>query len=393
MATTVYYAPTKVIFGKKAEDETGRELKKLNVTKILVHYGSDRILQNGLMQKILSLLDSEGIQHIELGGVVPNPRLSLIRRGAELCRTEGIDFILAIGGGSVIDSAKAIGYAAVYDGDVWDFYDKSAVPVKSLPVGAILTMAAAGSEMSNSSVITNEEKRLKRGLSSNICRLKIVFENPELTFTLPWYQTACGIVDIQMHTMERFLFIGDSLSLTDDLSITLLRAVREAAYMLMNNPDNYQARATVMWASSLSHNGLMEVGNEQAGDWASHFIEHELSGEFDIAHGAGLAIIWPAWAEYVRPRMPKRLAELGYKVFGLDHTDDCLADAARTISAFKSFYHDMGLPVKLSEIGISLSEDKIKDLAFRATFFGSKKVGTVIPLDENNIAEILRKAQ
>ncbi len=393
MERTVYYSPTEVIFGKDAEKAVGKGLKRLGARKVLVHYGSSRIVQNGFLGTVLSMLDDERISHIELGGVVSNPRLSLVRKGASICRENGVDFILAIGGGSVIDSAKAIGYAAVYDGDIWDLYLKKAVPERTLPVGAILTMAAAGSEMSNSSVITNEEGALKRGLGSDVCRLKIAFENPELTYSLPLYQTACGIVDIQMHTMERFLFKGNSLDLTDNLAIALLRTVMEAAHKVMKKPDDYQARASIMWASSLSHNGLMEMGNASGGDWASHFIEHELSGEFDVAHGAGLAVIWPAWAEYVKDRIPDRFAHLGYGVFGFNPSDSILEDAEKSIIAFRDFFHEIGMPVHLSDMGIHLSEEMIKKLSHKATFFGTKKVGSVFQLDERDVAEILRIAE
>ena len=390
---TSLYTPTHVLLGQGAETKAGEELRKEGARKVLIHYGSDRIIADGLMKRVTDQLDEEGISYILLGGVKPNPRLSLVREGIEIAKKENADFILAVGGGSVIDSAKCIGYGSVYDGDVWDFYSQKAVPQKSLPVGCILTMAAAGSEMSDSSVITNEEGGLKRGCNSDVCRLRFALLNPEMTYSLPPFQTSCAVVDIMMHTMERYFTSGSSLPLTDNLAFSLLNSVKEAGYRVLEKPDDYDARATIMWASSLSHNGLMALGNDTKGDWASHQIEHELSGMFDVAHGAGLAVIWPAWAKYNIDVNPMRIAKLGYNVFSVTPSDDVKADAEKTIENVESFYKSINMPVRVSDMGISLSDSDIDTLAEKCTFFGRRKVGAFRPLGKEDIMEIYRLAK
>ena len=293
-----YYTPTKVVFGKGAEMETGSLVKAQNCKKVLIHYGGSSAKKSGLLDRVCESLQAEGIDYVMLGGVVPNPHLSLVKEGIELCKKEGVDFILAVGGGSVIDSSKAIGYGLYNGGDVWDFYDDIRTPEGCTPIGTILTIAAAGSEMSDSSVITNEDGWLKRGYSHDSCRCKFAILNPELTYTLPDYQTQCGCVDILMHTMERYLNHGENMEMTDGISEALMRTVIKSAKILKEDPRNYEARAEVMWAGSLSHNGLTGCGTD-GGDWASHQIEHELGGMFDVAHGAGLAAVWGSWARYV----------------------------------------------------------------------------------------------
>lgn len=393
MGLSFYYTPTRVTFGPGAENNAGNELKKEGAAKVLIHYGSQRIVKNGLLENITRQLDENGISYMTLGGVVPNPRLSLVREGIRMVKENGIDFILAVGGGSVIDSAKCIGYGSVYDGDVWDFYSQKAVPRKTLPVGCILTMAAAGSEMSDSSVITNEEGGLKRGCNSDVCRLRFALLNPQMTYSLPPFQTSCAVVDIMMHTMERYFTSGVSLPLTDNLAFSLLNSVKDAGYRVLEKPDDYDARATIMWASSLSHNGLMALGNDTKGDWASHQIEHELSGMFDIAHGAGLAVIWPAWAKYNIDINPMRIAKLGYNVFSVIPSDDVKADAQKTIENVESFYKSINMPVRVSDMGITLSDSDIDTLAEKCTFFGKRKVGAFRPLAKEDIMAIYRLAR
>lgn len=393
MGLTVNYTPTKVVFGRGAEKKAGECLKEAGAKRVLVHYGSERIVKNGFLAGILKTLDDEGIFHIELGGVVPNPRLSLVREGIELCRTENLDFILAVGGGSVIDSSKAIGYGCVYSGDVWDFYARKAVPQGSLPVGCVLTMAAAGSEMSDSSVITNEDGNLKRGCNNNYSRLKFALENPELTMTLPPYQTACATVDIMMHTMERYFSPGVTLELTDNFTFALLRTVKDAGLKALAEPDNYDARANLMWASSVSHNGLLAMGNDTRGDWATHQSEHELSGMFDVAHGAGLAAIWPSWARYVRNTDLHRFALLGHNVFDIPLTGDDDADSLKCIEAFEEFYTQLGMPTRISGLGIDLTEAEIEEMAEKATFFGTRKLGGLRLLDKEDVMNIFRMAK
>ena len=394
MTLSNYYAPTRVTFGRGAEENIAMELKKEGARKVLVHYGSDRIEKNGFLDRILALLRDGGIGYTLLGGVVPNPRLSLVRKAVEKAGKENADFILAVGGGSVIDSAKAAAYALSYDGDVWDFYSGKAKPQSSFPVGCILTMAAAGSEMSDSSVITNDEcGNLKRGCNSDSCRLRFALMNPELTYTLPPYQTACALVDIQMHTLERYFVHDYSLSLTDNLAVSLLRTVRESGLRALAKCDDYDARASLMWASSLSHNGLMALGASHRGDWASHQIEHELSGRFDIAHGAGLSIIWPSWARYTLSSKPERYASLGYALFSIEPSGDFIRDGERMIEAQEDFYRSINMPVRLSEAGITLTDDDIEYLSESCSFNRTRTVGDMMKLNKEDIAGIYRMAR
>lgn len=393
MVLSSYFTPTRVTFGIGAEEAAATELIREGARNVLIHYGSDRVVRNGLIEGVERRLDEAGIRSIRLGGVVPNPRLSLVRKGIELCHSEKIDFILAVGGGSVIDSAKCIGYGAAYDGDVWDFYSQKATPKTSLPVGCILTMAAAGSEMSDSSVITNEDGWLKRGCNSDVCRLRFALLNPALTYTLPSYQTACATVDIMMHTMERYFTGGNSLALTDELAFSLLRSVKEAGTRALEKPDDYQARATLMWASALSHNGLMAVGNDTRGDWACHQLEHELSGMFDVAHGAGLAAIWPSWARYNIGTDPARIAKLGYNVFNVTDSRQADRDAELTIEAVEAFYRSIGMPVRISGLGINLTDGDIDQLALKCTFFGKRTIGAFRKLDGKMIRDIYTLAR
>lgn len=393
MVLSSYYTPTRVTFGIGAEEAAATELIREGARNVLIHYGSDRVIRNGLIEGVERRLDEAGIRSTRLGGVVPNPRLSLVRKGIELCRSEKIDFILAVGGGSVIDSAKCIGYGVAYDGDVWDFYSQKATPKASLPVGCILTMAAAGSEMSDSSVITNEDGWLKRGCNSDVCRLRFALLNPALTYTLPSYQTACATVDIMMHTMERYFTGGNSLALTDELAFSLLRSVKEAGTRALEKPDDYQARATLMWASSLSHNGLMAVGNDTRGDWACHQLEHELSGMFDVAHGAGLAAIWPSWARYNIGTDPARIAKLGHNVFNVTDSGQADRDAELTIEAVEAFYRSIGMPVRIIGLGINLTDGDIDQLALKCTFFGKRTIGAFRKLDGEMIRDIYTLAR
>ena len=325
-----YYTPTKVVFGKNTQALVGQLVKEQNCKKVLVHYGSGSVKKSGLLDAIYQSLDEAGIAYVSLGGVVPNPRLSLVYEGIELCKKENVDFILAVGGGSVIDSGKAIGYGVVNEGDVWDFYEGKRTATACLPIGTVLTIAAAGSEMSDSSVITNEKGWLKRGYSSEYSRPKFAIMNPELTMTLPQYQTASGCVDIMMHTMERYFNQCDNMELTDGISEHLLRTVMKNAKILMEDPNNYEARAEIMWAGSLAHNGLTGCGTD-GGDWSSHQLEHELGGMFDVAHGAGLAAVWGSWARYVMDARPERFAQFAVKVMEVQPTEDVSETALKGI--------------------------------------------------------------
>ena len=281
-----YFTPTKVVFGKGTHEQVGKLIKEYKCEKVLLHYGSGSVVKSGLLDKVKAALDAENIAWVELGGVVPNPRLSLVYEGIELAKREKVDFILAVGGGSVIDSSKAIGYGVCNEGDVWELYDRKKQATACLPLGVVLTMAAAGSEMSNSSVITKEEGWIKRGYSSDLGRPVFAIMNPELTMTLPDYQTACGCTDILMHTMERYFVSGDTMEITDSIAEALMRTVIKNSLILEKDPNNYEARAEIMWAGSLSHNGLTGCGASGT-DFATHGLEHELSGLYDVAHGAG----------------------------------------------------------------------------------------------------------
>ncbi len=393
MGLSTYYAPTKVIFGEGAEKEAGRELKAAGAKRVLIHYGSSRIEKDGFLKSITDTLDAEGLWYTALPGVVPNPRISLARKGIEIVKKENIDFILAIGGGSVIDSSKAIAYGAMYDNDVWDFYSQKATPKAALPIGCVLTMSAAGSEMSDSSVLTNEDGNLKRGCNSDLCRLRFALENPCLTYSLPPFQTACATVDIMMHTMERYFTSGEVFSFTAQQTFALLRSVKEAGLKALEKSDDYEARAVLMWASSVSHNGFMALGNETRGDWSTHQIEHELSGEFDVAHGAGLSVIWPSWARYVRKADMKRFAVLGYEVFELENSGDLDKDSLETIKAFEAFCKLINMPINARELNVELTDEIIDNLAEKCTFFGKRTLGSFVKLDKKAIADIYKNAR
>ena len=390
----IFHAPTKINFGKNSELPCAHMLREFGAHKVLVHYGGNSALRSGLLHRICQCLQEADIPYVTLGGVKPNPRLSKVREGIALAQQEDVDFLLAVGGGSVIDSAKAIGYGAAYEGDVWDFYSRKAVPQKTVPVGCILTMAAAGSEMSDSSVITNDESGEKRGCNSDVCRLRFALMDPTLTCTLPPYQTGCAVVDIMMHTIERYFTGGQSMHFTDQMAYALLRSVMEAGLKALKTPDDYQARATIMWASSLSHNGLMAVGNDTRGDWACHQIEHELSGMFDVAHGAGLAVVFPAWLKYNISDASERIAALGYNVFGVKRTRSEKEDARTTIAAVEKFFRRMGMPTRLTKLlGVRITDQTIDTLADNCTFHGQRTVGLMNPLDGEAIKLIYRLAR
>ena len=387
-----FYTPTKVIFGKDAEMQVGSLVKEGGYKKVLVHYGSESARRTGLLDRIFSSLKKADIDYVELGGVVPNPRLSKVHEGIELCKKNGVDFLLAVGGGSVIDSAKAIGYGLFHDGEVWDFYEQKRAVKGCYPVGAVLTIAAAGSEMSSSSVITNENGNFKRGLNNDAARCRFAIMNPELTYTLPQYQTMCGAVDIMMHTLERYLIVGDTMELTDEISQALLRNVMQATLLLKENPLNYDARATLMWASSLSHNGLTGVGNQSRGDWAPHQLEHEMGGMFDVAHGAGLSAIWGSWARFVYLQKPERFASLGYSVFDIPKSGDVKTDALNTINAIDAFFANINMPINFGELGIFPTNEQIDEMSKKATFFGKRTLGDFMVLDEEKIRAIYTRA-
>ena len=392
MGNFQYYTLTKIVFGRGAEEQTGQLAAEQGCKKVLVHYGGGSVVRSGLLERICRSLDAVGISYVSLGGVVPNPRLSLVYEGIRLARKEQVDFILAVGGGSVIDAAKAIGYGVANEGDVWDFYEKRRTAKACLPIGVVLTIAAAGSEMSDSSVITKEEGWLKRGYSSNYARARFAVMNPELTMTLPKYQTASGCVDIMMHTMERYFNRSENMEMTDGISEHLLRTVMKNAKILMNEPDNYQARAEVMWAGSLSHNGLTGCGTG-GGDWASHQLEHELGGMFDVAHGAGLAAVWGSWARYVMDAAPERFAKFAVNVMGVEPEAEKLKTAQKGIEAMEDFYHALDMPVCIGDMGIELTEEQMRELAEKCSHFGKRTIGCIKKLDQEDMYQIYKEAR
>lgn len=387
-----YYAPTKILFGKGTEEQAGRMVKEYGAGKVLIHYGGKSALSSGLIGRVEKSLDAEGIAHVSLGGVVPNPHLGKVYEGIELGKREGVDFILAVGGGSVIDSAKtiALGIANPED-DVWDYFIGKNSTDRGLPVGCILTIAAAGSEMSGGAVITNEENGLKRDYSAQCMRAKFSLLNPELTMTLPAYQTSCGAADIMMHTMERFFNRCDNMEMTDRISVTLLRNVMKYARILMKEPDNYKARAEIMWAGSLSHNGLTGCGCE-GGDWATHNMEHEMGGMFDVAHGAGLAAIWGSWARYVHHAAPERFVKFALEVMGTAPGDNDEETIENGICAMEAFYHEIGMPVNMRELGIAPTDEQIAFMAKSCEEKAGGANGQVIPLKKEDMEQIYRMA-
>jgi len=385
-----YYTPTKVVFGKGTESKTAELIKEFGGTKILIHYGGGSVVRSGLLRRVTDSLDNVGISYVTLGGAVPNPHLSLVYEGIELCKKENVDFLLAVGGGSAIDSAKAIGYGVANEGDVWDFYDYKRKATGCLPLGVILTIAATGSEMSDSSVITKEEGLVKRGYSSDFGRPKFAIMNPELTMTLPDYQTACGCTDIMMHTMERYFTNGGNMEITDSIAEGLLRTVMKNAVILRDDPKDYDARAEIMWAGSLSHNGLTGCGNN-GGDWMTHKIEHELGGLYDVAHGAGLAAVWGSWARYVYKDCLPRFKRFALNVMGMGDVGSDEEIALKGIEALEDFFRSIKMPTNLRELGVDATDDDLILMAKKCADglpngeFGSAKV-----LNEQAILEIFK---
>lgn len=387
-----FYAPTRVVFGRDAETKIGQLVKACGASKVLIHYGGGSAERSGLLSVVRQQLSDAGISFVELGGVVPNPLLSKVEEGITLCRQENVDFILAVGGGSVIDSSKAIGYGVPYDGDVWDFWCGKA-PEKCLPIGAVLTIPAAGSEMSSSCVITKDEGLLKRGVNSDLCRCKFAVMNPERTYTLPPYQTAAGATDIMMHTMERYFSKYEDMTLTDAIAEALLRTVKDAALVVMQHPEDYRHRAQIMWAGSLAHNDLTECGTEK--DFATHRLEHELSALFGVTHGAGLAALWPSWARYVKGKHLNRFVQFAVNVMGVEndfsHPDET---AEKGIVAIEDFYRKIGMPTNIHELlGREITADEIEVLVDKCSRGGTITLGAMEVIDANDMRNIYNMAK
>ena len=388
MNNFTFYSPTFFVFGKEEENNTGEYVKRFGGTKVLIHYGGGSVVRSGLLDRIKTSLAEKEISFVELGGVQPNPRSGLVYEGIELCKKENVDFVLAVGGGSTIDSAKAIALGAVYDGDFWDFYSGKPVE-KALPIGTVLTIAAAGSEGSNGSVITKEEGMLKRSAGGDAIRPVFSILNPALTQTLPAFQTAAGITDIMAHLFERYFTNTQDVEVTDRVIEGLLLTMIHEAPKVIEDPNNYQARANIMWAGMMAHNNCCGVGRDQ--DWASHDMEHELSALYDCAHGAGLAVVFPAWMEYNMNHDVMRFAQLANRVWGcamdFQHPE---VTAKAGIEAFRNFMRSIGMPLTLGELGGK--EEDIPYLAHTASYGNGNKgtLGSFVVLKEEDMAAIYR---
>ncbi len=348
MENFTFYSPTEFVFGKDTEKEVGELLLKSGAKKVFLHYGGGSIKKTGLYDRVTASLKEKGIDFVELGGAKPNPVDSLVYEGIELCRNESCDFVLAVGAGSAIDSAKAIAAGVKYDGDFWDFFDQKATIEDALPVGVVLTLPAAGSEGSVATVITKEDEGLKRGLGSDLLRPRFSIINPELTYTLPPWQTAAGVVDMISHILERYISKSEDVILTDRLCEATLISIMEAARKVTNDPENYEARATICWAGTIAHNGILGVGRRE--EWTTHGLEHELSALYDMTHGAGLAVLFPAYMEYTLDEDVERYYRLATQAFGVPENHyDKKSVALEGIKRLKDFFREIGMPVTMHE--------------------------------------------
>lgn len=389
MIPFTYQAPTRYVFAPDAEMRAGEELRALGLKKVLVVSGHSSAHRSGVMDRVTQSLDRSGIAWRELRGIDPNPTDLKVREGIEICRAENIDGLLAVGGGSVIDTAKAIAAGVPYDGDFWDFWAGKAVIEKALPVGVVLTIPAAGSEGSGNSVITLTDGMRKISLRTDYAlRPKVAMLNPQLTFTLPPEQTAAGIADMMAHIMERYFSPTADVEVTDRVAEGVLRAIVAEAPKVMANPADYQARANIMWCGTLAHNGVCGTG--RAEDWSSHAIEHELSALYGVAHGAGLAVVFPAYLTYVSGVLPAKVAQLGRRVFDVAEADEKVA-AAETVKRLREFFGSIGLPLTLGALGINNPD--ITQLTERLHRHKGKLIGAYVPLDASATAEIYRIAQ
>ena len=387
-----YFLPTQIIFGKDTVKLAGEEIRKRGGTRVLVHYSSDSSWSKPILAQVYSSLQEAGLSYVSLGGVVPNPRLSLIRKGIELGKKENVDFILAVGGGSVIDSAKGIGYGLVDDGDVWDFYIRKRTPKACIPVGVVLTVAGAGSETSDGSVVTNEDGWLKRDCGSDLARPRFAIMNPELTYSLSPYQSASSGSDIIMHAMERYFTLVDHVELSDRLCESVMKTVMHNLPIVIHHPDDYDARAEIMWAATVCHNGLLTSGRK--GDWASHNLEHELGGMFDVAHGAGLCAIWPSWARYVYHADIMRFAQFAVSVMGCTmdyhHPEKTAEEGIRTM---EMFFRSIGMPASIHEMGIILTDEQINELALKCSNDNTRTIGAFKVLSKDDLKRIYEAAR
>ena len=383
-----YYSPTEFMFGRDSEQSAGELVKKYGGSRVLLHYGGGSAVKSGLLDWVIASLEAAGLQYSVLGGVKPNPRDTLVYEGIAQCKEEKLDFVLCVGGGSVIDSGKAIAAGACYEGDFWDFYCGKAAINQALPVGTILTIAAAGSEGSWGSVITREATGLKRSAKSDVLRPRFSIMNPELTTTLSAYQTACGAADIMAHVFERYFTNTPEVEITDRLCEGVLCTMVKEAPRVMADPHNYEARANIMWAGTLAHSNICGVGRSQ--DWNSHSLGHELSGLYDVAHGASLAVMMPAWMEYVMHYNPMRFAQMANRVFGCAMNFENPEETAKQgIRSFRRLLKDMGLPCNFAELG---AKEEDIPLLVEKMGIGSGRTGGLVPLSSEDIAAIYRIA-
>lgn len=385
-----FQSPTEFIFGRDTQKNTGDALRRYGAQKVMIVYGSDRIKREGLFEQIVGSIKDAGLEWVEYEGIAPNPTAASVYEGIAVAVRENVNFILAVGGGSPIDAAKGIALGAVYDGDFWDFYCGKAQPVAALPVGVVLTIPAAGSEGSGNSVITNEKTHQKISVRYPfVLRPRFAIMNPELTYSLPWFQTACGIVDMMAHIYERYFSPTEGTQLVDAYSEAILRDVMDQAMTLRLDGENYDARADVMWAGTLAHNGLCGVGKVE--DWSSHRMEHEISAYYDVAHGAGLAVIIPAWMTFCAKRNPDKLWRFAINVMSVDpagkDTEDIIDEG---ISELKNFYHDMGLTTNLRDlVGKEPDIDMMVESLHRNM---GDTLGAYVPLSMDDCREIYKLA-
>jgi len=380
--------PTRIIFGRGTEARVGAETAKY-AKKVLLHFGGGSIKSSGLYDRVTASLKAAGVQWVDLGGVKPNPRLSLVHEGVKLCKEHGLGLVLAVGGGSVIDSAKAIAMGAVIDHDVWDFYLGKGEPQAALPVATVLTIPAAGSESSTGTVITKEEGLLKRAVNSELIYPVFSILNPELAFTLPKFQVACGAADIMAHLMERYFTVVKSVDFTDRLLEATMKTIALKAPRVLENPKDYDLWSEFMWAGTIAHNNLLNTG--RIGDWASHDIEHEISGIYDVAHGAGLAVVFPAWMKHTLKNDVHRFAQWAVRVWNVDMDFwNPEATAREGIRRLEAFYRTMGLGTKLADLGVGT--DRLDEMAKKCTDSDKRTVGNFVKLDKAAVRHVFELA-
>ena len=388
-----FYQPTAITFGPGAEGQVGEKAAQLGAGRVLVVYGGQSAKRSGLLDRVLDSLKGAGLTSETFGGIHPNPRLFQARDGVAKALEFGADLILAVGGGSVIDAAKAIALGAANpEADLWDFWLKKLPVERILPVGVVLTISASGSETSDSAVLTRDDTLEKRGLSSDLLRPKFAILNPELTYTLPPFQITCGVVDIMMHTLDRYFSYGGVNEMTDSIAEALLRNVIHYGPICMEQPENFEARSEIMWAGSLSHNHLTGLG--KPGDWSPHQLEHELGGKFDVAHGAGLAAIWGAWAYHVYKADVSRFVRYAQNVWGIQQGDATPEETAvKGIEATRNFFHSLGMPITVAEmLGRRMTDEEIEDLTIKATWYDRRTLGNLMVLDKDEIRKVYQES-